>query len=724
MNDRLADQLAQVYGKLDQQHDAQREQMLAVLHIGPQTRHLRFLPIRRNLFGAPIMSTSRRTIRLIPAAVAIGLLIVMGFWIAGLGARPQIALGEALKKMSQVQTLHFEIIQDGARAEAWAKRPNMLRIEHEDGKIEVSNGPDLWEVHTKDNKAVRRPSFYYQNAVKSGKDVMELFVEPFNDSLSGFMSQMPERVKRDGLTLDVYRLSFEQDGVSVTSEIILDVKTQILSSVEVMMEGAKDTTLKMTILDYDQPIDDDLFTFIPLAGMNVSQKAGIANGRATEEPAPVPGSSPDAAGGSSLSGRIVWASNGKATGGATVSIFGDKPAAPGVQPERYVLRATTNIDGRWQIDGVPAGTVELNVRSWEFDWPAMPQFEGNRGTSERPRVLVDGRSIYDGLDYEVHKPDDTFFARIQIDVTDEDGNPVDKAYARLVGKTSSSGLHARSRKNGRSSQECSGPDGKFDAPDIWPTKQPVRVSVGREGSLYAFSGAQTDPFTIESGKTYRFDMVLPFPRTINLTITDPQGQPLEGVLVQAFSADTGLSTTATVSSDADGLAVLSGMAPSEKIVVALKRLADEALQSKPRHFAVAPAKATTLVSMTAPSGRDPESQIVVFDERPVRIEGVIDGQVPESTSIWVQVPQPEDDGNCAVPRTTPILLASGIRSTFVLDGFPAGDVELVVMYPAGSGHRCHGYPFHGEPGHNYRVRIQDDQLEVLEDTTDASTGEP
>jgi len=52
-----------------------------------------------------------------------------------------------------VQTLHARLITNGKESEVWAKRPNMLRFDYTDGKYEISNGPTIWVVDVKNNKA-------------------------------------------------------------------------------------------------------------------------------------------------------------------------------------------------------------------------------------------------------------------------------------------------------------------------------------------------------------------------------------------------------------------------------------------------------------------------------------------------------------------------------------------------------------------------------------------
>ena len=88
------------------------------------------------------------------AAAAMALVLVMQ-------TGSSVAFADVLEKMAEVQTLHVKVNFGGKSGEAWAKRPNMIRINYADGTYEISNGPRLWVVDEKANKAVEKPSSYY-----------------------------------------------------------------------------------------------------------------------------------------------------------------------------------------------------------------------------------------------------------------------------------------------------------------------------------------------------------------------------------------------------------------------------------------------------------------------------------------------------------------------------------------------------------------------------------
>lgn len=242
------------------------------------------------------------------AAVVVGIGIAAFLGVAVV--HPAVAFSEVLKKMSSVQTMHARITRKGKTAEAWAKRPNKLRIDYADGTYEISNGPTMWTVDPHANEAVQKPSFLYRDAQRRGQDVLDLLVDlPHSDDLSGFFSEGPVgRTRRDGKTYNVYRMDMdlERGETKFHFEALVDAKTHLLHSMKLDRHKAdkRQTLFALTMLDLDKPIPEEKFIFKPAEGMKVTIE------EAPERPTPA------AAGkGSTLSGRIVWASTRKPVGG-------------------------------------------------------------------------------------------------------------------------------------------------------------------------------------------------------------------------------------------------------------------------------------------------------------------------------------------------------------------------------------------------------------------------
>jgi len=639
-------------------------------------------------------------------ALVIGITLVLLTSVPNSG----VAFAQVMEKMASVQTLHARMtMQGGGTREIWAKRPNMLRINYDDGRYEISNGPILWDVDEKANKATKKPSYYYQQAQKLGVDVLDIQMDVRyfgGGDLTGFFSEGPvERVTRDGRAFDVYRMELEDWGSKVHFEALADVKTHLLESLRLdgTKEGSRQTFLEGRILAYDEPMPDDMFVFRPAEGMEVSDET--VKGEEGEQLAP-----PEPAG-ASLSGRIVWASSGKPVVGADLLIRAKYETQPdGRLKAAFFERIQTDSDGRWRIEGVPDGRCSIDVRSWELDWPAEPLFAGNVGTPERPAILVDGPREYPGLDFRVYKPSD-FYAHISIKVTDEDGNPVQGVGAYLSGD----GLrHYNQGIDAGPGKQFTGPDGRFDAKDIWPYSEPVCVELYSytEPLRYAAYVATSEPFVVEPKGQYRFEVVFPFARDLPLKVTDLEGNPLAWVGVSAYHAQAGrlkyvfprygVKPEGPTVTDGNGLVTVRGLAPNKKFVLILYRLPEgESDYSK--------AIASARTSVEVPAERQPGITQVAFDPRPIRIEGKVD--VPPGAWGGVQLGLSDAETGSEFGLLGQKIGGDG---QFVREGVPAGTVRVevffvgpdkkVVLDATGS--------ITTEPGHAYVVQVVEDRVEV------------
>jgi len=634
-------------------------------------------------------------------ALVIGITVVLLVSVPNSG----VAFAQVMEKMASVQTLHARMTVQGKSREIWAKRPNMLRINYDDGTYEISNGAILWIVNEKTNRATKEPSYYYQQAQRLGVDALDTLMDVRyfgGGDLTGFFSEGPvERVTRDGRAFDVYRMEFEQRETKVHFEAFADARTHLIESLrlEAEKEGSRQTMFESRILAYDEPMPDDMFAFRPAEGMEVSDET--VKGEEGEQLAP-----PEPTG-ASLSGRVVWASSGKPVLGALIQIGAKYDPRGSAQ---FRERVETDSDGRWRIEGVPEGRCTMGVHSWELDWPAEPIFAGNVGTPEHPAVLVEGPREYSGLDFRVHKPSD-FYARISIKVTDEDGNPVQGVGATLAAYTAGRGFKQVQTVNAGLGKQFTGPDGEFNAKDIWPYSEPVCVELHSytEPLRYAAYVATSEPFVVEPKGQYRFEVVLPFGRDLPLKVTDLEGNPLAWVGVSAIYAHAGRLTYVfprygekpTVT-DADGVVTVRGLAPNRKFVLFLYRLPEgESDHSK----AIASARTTVEV----PAERQPGITQVAFDPRPIRIEGKVD--VPPGDLGRVQLGLSDAETGCEFGLLGQKI---GDDGQFVQEGVPAGTVRVVVFFVGPDKKivlRATGN-ITTEPGHAYFVQVVEDRVEV------------
>jgi outer membrane lipoprotein-sorting protein len=612
-----------------------------------------------------------------------------------------IAFSEVIRKISDIQTFHAKIILKGRPGEMWGKRPNKLRIVYGDGTYEISNGPTLWVVDEKANKATQRLSWYFQDAQKRGLDVVDMLAAlPLDENVSGFFSEEPvDRIRRDGRVFDVYRVELKPPQPQIWFEALVDRETQFLHSMklDLLRDGRRETQFSVTLMDYDQEIPDEMFAFEPKDGMDITTKE--PKKQESDEPA---------AGGSSLSGTITWASTGKPVGGARVTVMGQlAPRPEGGSRAKYLVHAETDRNGRWRAEGARSGHYRLLVRSWEFEWPAVAAFADNVGSEKDPAIEVDGRSHYGDLDFTVHNPEE-FFSRVTISVTDEDGNPVEGVGAGIFdGMGSSQSMYAARR------QQFTGPDGQFDAANIWPMKIPAYVSIAHRDpdGPYASRGVKSNPFMVESKKSYHLDMTLPFQRELTVRVVDPTGKPVEGVSVSAldeqgvlvFPLDHRGGKWIFKFTDAEGMATIRGLVPDKDFIIGVKRRPPDAKYG-------GRALASAIMRTKAPTARKPEFREVTFDDRPIRIEGNV--AIPSGARPW--------DVYCLVgkaPRqhVMPFLLSNGMddNGRFVLEGVPAGEVRVGYRLAVSKKEVIkREATIHTEPGRTYVLETVEDKLVV------------
>ncbi len=161
----------------------------------------------------------------------------------------------------------------------------------------------------------------------------------------------------------------------IYSKALVEAETNVIHSmrVEAEREGQRTVIVEWTVLEYNETIPDNMFVFEPKEEMNVTIQEGEANEQHEKE-------ATTEMQGSMLSGRIVWAASGKPVHGARITLMGKfKIPSKGPSKAEYLVRAETGRDGCWEISGVPApaGGIRISIRSWEFEWPAIPDFPNN-----------------------------------------------------------------------------------------------------------------------------------------------------------------------------------------------------------------------------------------------------------------------------------------------------------------------------------------------------------
>jgi outer membrane lipoprotein-sorting protein len=644
-----------------------------------------------------------RITRLAVAAAILIAVLVGIHWLGGSIYGTGRAFGDVLDTIARVQTLHARWIVNGQECEVWAKRPNRIRLDHTNGKYEISNGPTMWVVDEPNDKATQKPSPYFKEAQRRGIDVLDGLVRmEYTDNFSGFFSESPSgQVEEGDKTFDLYQMEFDDHGYKIQFEALVAPETHLIHQMKVGIYEAEklSQSYELSIMDYDQSIPDTMFIFEPAEGMHISVEE-------SEDSGPVSGD----AKGSILSGRIIWESKQKPVSGARLTFWGGPSVRTpeGGSKSSFFVRAETDNNGYWKITGAPPGGIRMTVRSWEFEWPAMPTFTTNVGSPLYPIVKVDGQSEYTGLNFKVYKPKD-LYARITINVKDEDGHPVEGAAALLYYADESWDMHQHVYATPRKSQ-FSRADGKFDNSDIWPSVRPVKLSVGPRNAdcPYPIRSTFTEPFIIEPKEHYHFDIVLPYKREMTVKVVDPDHKPLEGVYVSVLDQQAApiypWLDSNIVLTNSDGLADVTGMFPGEKVIIALKRLdIREPDPWKPLAFACVPA--------IAPQSRNKPIVEVVFDERQIVIQGrlVLDSK-PDSAVIFLMITGERGDSSSMVVLSAKV----DENGKFLLQGVPVGKIRIAYSARFGKQDKRDEGVMVTEPGNNYTVDFTEQGLQIAD----------
>ena len=514
------------------------------------------------------------------AAVVIGVIalcLVSGLFDRGPGSG--IAFGEVMELFYRVDSYHIKVVSDGITGHVWAKRPNKIRfVEVEDVDYCISNGKDSWVVDIPRKKAVKRPSDFYQRAQRLNIDVVDLFITPSNDRLSGYYAEHPiTQATIDGVLYDKYESDITDARSKTHFEALVNADTQFLywMKMEIHTEGKREQVHEVTVLDYNIDIPDEKFGFTCPPGLTL----------VTEEPEQVTKKPVDvqpkqtADSGSTVSGRIVWAASGKPVASARVELDSIRPVIlNGKFTKDFRRLTTTNSTGQWEFKGLPTMVARISIRSWAKSWPAMPEFNSNIGSPKDPKIGIDGQRDYTNINFSVHKPQ-AFYSRLKMHFTDEQGAPVKGVRAFLESPKGYSSYWENVLTPYPDRQPLySDSRGDLIAETMWPTMNPVRIGVFPPKDRLDLIQRKIygkDVFTVGINQEYHVSLTIPFTRKMMIKVVDPNEHPIEGISLKAWSKTNGLfqfypkrgKDTPLLLTDVNGLAVIDMLTPGESIIV-------------------------------------------------------------------------------------------------------------------------------------------------------------
>ena len=207
--------------------------------------------------------------RTLAAAAAAVVLTVSWFATTSSGGNPA-TLATVLAKTVSAKSLHLRVEhadRPAAKAsslatEAWSAESGELRVNHADGTYDIARKEKLWRIDEKANRAASGESPYYRADSKS-LDLLPLLGLDASRARKNLLAATarPAAEAVGGKRYDVYRYQITDDGRPLMVEARVDPATQLLYSLETLVDRDGKTTpaVTLTVLDADKPVNEDLF---------------------------------------------------------------------------------------------------------------------------------------------------------------------------------------------------------------------------------------------------------------------------------------------------------------------------------------------------------------------------------------------------------------------------------------------------------------------------------
>jgi hypothetical protein len=204
------------------------------------------------------------------AATAAAIVLTATWFMASDSGGSAVTLAKVLEKTESAKSLHLRIQraeqpadkQASPATEAWSAQAEKLRVNHADGTYDIARRDKLWQIDEKANRAASSESPYYCAEMKS-MDLLPLLgldgSKARKDLLA--LAARPTRENIGGKPYDVYRYRTIEDGLPVMIEARVDRVTQLLYSLETLVDrdGKRTPAVTLTVLGANQPVDENLF---------------------------------------------------------------------------------------------------------------------------------------------------------------------------------------------------------------------------------------------------------------------------------------------------------------------------------------------------------------------------------------------------------------------------------------------------------------------------------
>ena len=206
--------------------------------------------------------------RTLAAAAAAVVLTVS--WFATSSPGSPATLATVLAKTVSAKSLHLRVEHADKAAvdghpqatEAWSAKSGELRVNHADGTYDIVRKDKLWRIDEKANRAASGESPYYRADTKS-LDVLPLLGLDTFKAREALLAATARPISESsgGKRFDVYRYQITDDGRPLMVEARVDQATQLLYSLETLVDRDGKTTpaITLTVLDANQPVNEDLF---------------------------------------------------------------------------------------------------------------------------------------------------------------------------------------------------------------------------------------------------------------------------------------------------------------------------------------------------------------------------------------------------------------------------------------------------------------------------------